>query len=226
MNLFSIKPILLTAILIFNINLYSNKIDSIMNYSVNIRVGINDVFSKTLINQKYRYDIAPFLLNNSFNLGIDYSHKLTNKKQIKLGVNFYYSDSELSYGFNYMPYYHKSTKVEFNGIEFSNKYQFQVFKWLNINAGLSHYFRLSTKVQDKEMGREFKLLKPDNSVNINTYSFGLLAGIEFMFSKKISMEINYTRGLNQFYNFDKSEEIKPKYRNQLIMMQYTLNYKL
>lgn len=43
MNLFIIKPILLTAILIFNINLYSNKIDSIMNYSVNIRVGINDV---------------------------------------------------------------------------------------------------------------------------------------------------------------------------------------
>lgn len=80
MNLFSINPIFLTAILIFNINLYSNKIDSIMNYSINIRVGINDVFSKTLINQKYRYDIAPFLLNNSFNLGIDYSHKLTNKK--------------------------------------------------------------------------------------------------------------------------------------------------
>jgi hypothetical protein len=225
MNLFIIKPILLTAILIFNINLYSNKIDS-MKHSIEITLGTNVLYSKTIISTNYRHEISPWLINNSFNVGIDYNFKLTCKKNIQFGMNYYYSDCVLSSGMYNIPFYHNHSKVVFNGLELSNIYQYQVFKWLNINAGLSHYFRLSTKVQDKEMGREFKLLKPDNSVNINNYSIGLLAGAEFMFSKKMSMEFNYIRGLNHFFKFDKFEEITPKYRNQLMMLQLTLNYKL
>jgi len=224
MDFHHIKTIFILFTLLIVNTLYSKNKDSTSSY-FKVKIGTNVMYSQILLGN-YRHEISTWLINNSFNVGFDYNYKLTNKKQMKFGLNYYYSDCVLSSGLYYIPFYYNHTKVEFNGLEFSNKYQYQVFKWLNLNAGLSHYFRLSSKVHDKEMGREFKLLKPDNSININTYSIGLLAGAEFMFSKKISAEFNYIRGLNHFYKFDKSEEIIPKYRNQLMILQLTFNYKL
>lgn len=53
-----------------------------------------------------------------------------------------------------------------------------------------------------------------------------LIGADFNIYKKWGAEIYYSKSLKNFFRFDKSDEIKPRHKNKLIMLQISLNYKL
>lgn len=220
--------ILLFFILLANLNisLFAINKDS-LNIEYSFGIGVNGLGNNNEIYKigYYRYSVDTYIQSNSFNLGMDACKNFTKNKKIVLGFNYLFSDSKLmieNWGYNS----YKETAVRFHGFSFTNIYQYQVKKWVNINTGFQHYFNLVTKVNNKDNGKDFQLLKSDNTANIKNYTFGFLIGAEFNIYKKWGIEFNYFRSFYDFFKFDKSYEVTPKYKNKLQISQINLKYRL
>lgn len=134
---------------------------------------------------------------DNYCLGLKFQRKITTRKQLSIGILYSksaigylrYTSTSLNEG--------KELKLQLNGIVSNTLIQYQVFKWLKINYGFSHYFNLVNRLNNNDIAKEVSWYNENNKSRMKKYSIAQCAGVEFKLYKRLSLEINTMRGLNK-----------------------------
>jgi hypothetical protein len=206
--------------------------DSKIRYSGSF--GTNSfLFNKGIIDPNMNfvaYGVNPL---KNFIIGAKAEKSFTDKKSISLGL--FYSKSSLQYLYNDRFGWsigpggiidHKGY-IRYSQIVFNSLGKYRVFKWLNLEYGLSQSIKLKNTFEDKNVGASISWTDTIGNSKMKTYSLAYSLGIEFVLHKNISFEILHNRGINNSINLENTLYGKPfaQYPQKLIYTSFTLNYR-
>lgn len=166
-------------------------------------------------------------------IGAKAEKKFTDKKALSLGL--FYSKSSLQYLYNDRLGWsigpggiidHKGY-IQYSQIIFNSIGKYSVFRWLNLEYGLSQSIKLKNKFDNKEIGTYISWTDTSGNSKMKTYSIAYSLGIEFVLHKRISLEILHNRGINNSVKLENTLYGKPnaQYPQKLIYTSFTLNYR-
>jgi hypothetical protein len=222
-------------ILIFTVILFlpkSKAEDSKIAY--NASIGSNSfLFNKGIIDPNMNfiaYGVNPL---KNFILGAKAEKSFTEKKSLALGL--FYSNSTLQYLYNDRLGWsvgpggiidHKGS-IHYSQIIFNTIGKYSVFKWLNLEYGLSHSIKLKNTFENKEIGSYISWTDTLGNSKMKTYSLAYSLGIEFVLHKHLSFEILHNRGINNSVKLENTLYSKPfnQYPQKLIYTSFVLNYR-
>ena len=212
--------------------LQTKAVDSKTKFSASF--GTNSfLFNKGIIDPNMNfiaYGVNP--LKNLI-IGAKAEKKFTDKKALSLGL--FYSKSSLQYLYNDRLGWsvgpggiidHKG-HIKYSQIIFNSIGKYSVFKWLNLEYGLSQSFKLKNTFDNKEIGTYTSWTDTSGNSKMKTYSIAYSLGIEFVLHKHISFEIIHNRGINNSVMLENTLYGKPyaQYPQKLIYTSFALNYR-
>jgi len=207
--------------------------DSKTTYSASF--GTNSfLFNKGILDPNMTfiaYGVNPL---KNFIIGAKAEKSFTDKKALSLGL--LYSKSSLQYlysdrlGWSVGPggiINHKGY-IHYSQIIFNSLGKYSVFKWLNLEYGLSHSIKLKNTFDNKEIGTYISWTDTLGNSKMKTYSLAYSLGIEFVLHKHISFEILHNRGINNSVLLENTLYGKPnaQYPQKLVYTSFSLNYRL
>jgi hypothetical protein len=206
--------------------------DSKTTYSASF--GTNSfLFNKGILDPNMTfiaYGVNPL---KNFIIGAKAEKSFTDKKALSLGL--LYSKSSLQYLYNDRLGWsvgpggiinHKGY-IHYSQIIFNSLGKYSVFKWLNLEYGLSHSIKLKNTFDNKEIGTYISWTDTLGNSKMKTYSLAYSMGIEFVLNKHLSFEILHNRGINNSVDLENTLYSRPyaQYPQKLIYTSFALNYR-
>lgn len=206
--------------------------DSKIRYSASF--GSNSfLFNKGILDPNMTfiaYGVNPL---KNFIIGAKAEKSFTDKKALSLGL--FYSKSSLQYLYNDRLGWsvgpggiinHKGY-IHYSQIIFNSLGKYSMFKWLNLEYGLSHSIKLKNTFDNKEIGTYISWTDTLGNSKMKTYSLAYSLGIEFVLNKHLSFEILHNRGINNSVNLENTLYSRPyaQYPQKLIYTSFALNYR-
>ena len=166
-------------------------------------------------------------------IGAKAEKKFTDKKALSFGL--FYSNSSLQYLYNDRLGWsvdpggiidHKGY-IHYSQLIFNNIGKYGVFKWLNLEYGLSHSIKLKNTFENCEIGSNISWTDTLGNSKMKPYSLAYSLGIEFVLHKHLSFEILHNRGINNSVMLENTLYGRPypQYPQKLIYTSFALNYK-
>lgn len=206
--------------------------DSKIRYSASF--GTNSfLFNKGILDPNMTfiaYSVNPL---KNFIIGAKAEKGFTDKKALTLGL--FYSKSSLQYLYNDRLGWsvgpggiinHKGY-IHYSQIIFNSLGKYSVFKWLNLEYGLSQSIKLKNTFDNKEIGTYISWTDTLGNSKMKTYSLAYSLGIEFVLNKHLSFEILHNRGINNSVDLENTLYSRPyaQYPQKLIYTSFALNYR-
>lgn len=220
---------MLIILLIINLNLSAKYKDSSINliaqsgsYYLNFNNHDFSYFNKNM--GGFRYYFTDY---DNYCLGLKFNVNITQRKQFSISTLYSkssigylkYSGTNLNEGIIF--------KQHLKGVIANTLIQYQTFKWLKINYGLSHYFNITNKFDNENIAKELSWYNEQGKNKMKIYSIALNAGIEFKLYKRLSIELNSMRGLNKLITLKILNDLgNYEFPQKIIYTGFTLNYKL
>lgn len=200
-----------------------------INYSVSFGtysfIFNNDLYtSQSPTSSFIANQINPFS-NYAFGLKCDY---LISKKKSAL-LSLQYSSSSIGYLYSHSSIPNgrseNSGKIVMNAFLLNTAFKHSLTKHLSFNYGFSHYFNMKNKFDNDSIARIVSWNKPDNSSNMKIYTISLLLGVEVKIYKRVSFEVNFMRGLNNFIDLQFLGDNKSRTSEKLRYGGFSINYR-
>lgn len=182
-----------------------------------------DVISSNSLSGKSFSDYEINFARN-YSLGAKMNFRLTKRKE--LSVPILYSHAYLGYLYTNTPNSVSYGKIQFNNILVGNVIQYNTFKWLKINYGINHCINIVDRFDDPQIATIVGWYHADGKSRINPYTFAINLGFEIKIYKKLSIQFDYMRGLNNFIYLTFENDPRSRTAQQLRYIGLLLNYKI
>lgn len=189
------------------------------NYGFN-----NEAYSFT--GSSFFYNTVSPLTNPS--IGCKSNIYFSERKNIGFSLLYSYANIGYHYSYRQIPY----GRSEYDGnismqcLILNSLLQYRVLKWMKVNYGLSQHFNFSSSFDNDQIAKDIGWNNANDKRRIKHYTAAFSYGLEFKLYKKLSLEINSMRGLNNFAVLSFKDDPKGINPLRLIYTGVTFNYKI